>query len=147
MWAIALKWFLGGGWKSSLAAVVVGVAIVGLASLYGSWQFEKAMAEKYKAQRDAERIKTQSRVEQLNACLTANRGWEAVSVSWNKRVDALTRSSEAFRRSYNAERARRRASDRTIEEMRAEMYEAITATDCAGALDQLLAQLGWGGAE
>jgi len=147
MGGLALKWFIGGGWKQLLGAAVVGSLIVGFAFLYGAWQIEKGMATKYKAERDAARTLSETYQSHLNVCVSANLAWEVMSVGWNERVDELTASSEAFRASLSRERARRRAAERDRDAALAEAGSAITAADCEGALNQLIESLGWGGVQ
>ena len=142
---LALKWLLRGGWKQLLGAAVVGILIVGFAFLYGAWQIEKGMATKYKAERDAARTLSETYKSHLNVCVTANHAWEDTAETWNRRVDELTASSEAYQARLARERARRRALAAELEASRAAADAAITATDCEGALTQLIESLGWGG--
>ena len=146
MWPLAVKWFLGGGWKTILVGVVIGGLIASWGFLYGAWQMEKGQSAKYKAERDANGTLATTYKGHLNQCAAANRLWEDTAEGWNRRVSELTTESEAFRDRLAQERARRRAAARQIAELEAEMDAAITATDCTGALDQLIAALGWGGA-
>jgi gas vesicle protein len=146
MWALAGKWFLGGGWKTILGGVVIGGLIAAFGFLYGAWQIEKGQSAKYQGERDAAKTLSTTYKSHLNQCLEANRLWEDTAEVWNRRVEELTTESEAFRTRLAQERSRRRAAARQIEELEAEMDAAITAVDCEGALDQLIAALGWGGA-
>jgi len=146
MGGLVLKWFLGGGWKTIIGAVLIGGLVVGVATLYAGFQIEKGLAMKYRAERDAARTLSKTYQSHLNVCVTANLAWEVMSVEWNRAVDELTASSEAYQVRLARERARRRALAAELEAVRAAADADITAADCEGALTQLIESLGWGGA-
>jgi undecaprenyl pyrophosphate synthase len=145
MWPLAVKWFLGGGWKTIVVGVVVGGLIASFGFLYGAWQIEKGQSAKYRGERDAAKTLVTTYKAHLNQCLEVNRLWEDTAEGWNRRVSELTEASEAFRTRLSEERARRRAAEREIGDITARIDSSVTSPICENALDQLIAALGWGG--
>ena len=144
MGALFLKWFMGGGWKTIISALLVGGFIAGIATLFGAWQIEKGQSAKYQAERDAAKTLTLTYEKHLNTCLTVNSDWEDTAEAWEAAVSELTIASDAYKARLAQERARRRAAAAELEALRLELDSTITAVDCEGALNQLIASLGWG---
>jgi len=147
MGGLFLKWFMGGGWKTIVGALLVGGFIAGIATLYGAWQIEKGQSTRYMAERDAALTLSATWEKHLKTCLGVNADWEATAEQWNARMDELTADADAYLDSLNRERARRRATAARLEELLAAADADITAVDCEGALDQLIESLGWGVAQ
>jgi gas vesicle protein len=133
---IALK-FLKANWKTVLVILIVGGIIAGVASLYGAYQIEKGRAAKFQAERDAAHL-------MLESCIAVNKDWDHTAAMWNKAVDDLQAEADAYQSRLAAERERRRTSESRLAELESAISDQITATDCEGALDQLIDALGWG---
>jgi hypothetical protein len=144
MSGLILKWIMGGGWKTIIGAILVGGFIAGIATLFGAWQIEKGQSSKYAAERDAARTLTATYEKHLNTCLTVNADWEDTAEAWETAMSELTTASDAYKAGLERERARRRAAAAELEALRLELDSTITAVDCEGALNQLIASLGWG---
>ena len=135
-WSLVLS-FLSKHWKTIGVALIVGLLIAGVASLYGAYQVEKGRAAKFKGERDAARAT-------LATAVAVNEEWERMASAWNKAADDMQAESEGYLARLAAERARRRATESRLSELEAEVSNQITATDCEGALTQLVDALGWG---
>jgi chromosome segregation ATPase len=130
--------FLKTHWKTIGVALVIGGLIAAFGFLYGAWQMEKGQAAKYKAERDV--YKTA-----ITRCVDTNQRWELTAETWNQAMADLQNESEGFKTRLADERERRRATETKLADLEAQVTDQITATDCEGALDQLVTALGWGG--
>ena len=136
-WALLALRFMKKNWKAIAIALVLGVLCAGIGSLWGGWKYWKGQAAMFKAERDAARTMLTSAVE-------VNEEWSRMAVTWKRAVDEMLVEGEDYQARLAAERSRRRVSEARILELEADISAQITATDCEGALDQLVNALGWG---
>ena len=136
-WVLLALRFAKKNWKAIAVALVIGSLIAAYGFLYGAWQIEKGRAAKFEAERDAARAT-------LATAVAINEEWDRMAVTWNQAVDDMRTESEGYQARLAAERTRRRTTESRLAELEAEVSDQITATDCEGALVQLVDALGWG---
>ncbi len=136
-WVLLALRFIKKNWKAIAVALILGAICAGVGSLYGGWKYWKGQAAMFKAERDAARTMLASAVE-------VNEEWSRMAVTWKQAVDEMLAEGEDYQARLTAERSRRRATESRLADLEAEVSDQITATDCEGALDQLVDALGWG---
>ena len=137
--------FIMKNWKTIGIALVVGVLIAGVATLYGSLQIQKGLAAKYKSERDAARTMTEIVTNNLNKCVDANEQWSATADEWNQSVRDLEAASDSYRNRYFAERSRRMQLEEQLADAHENIDSSVTSEVCEDALNQLISALGWSG--
>ena len=147
IWARIAWKFLKRYRKTIVVAIVLGGIIVGVASLFGAWQIERGLRISLEAQIVAVEIEAQIEhdrmVAELGKCVEANKAWADVLEEWQRQANEMRMRADAYAA---------RIADLEFEHVGIEMQRdeleariaAITATDCDGAVDQLIDVLGWG---
>jgi len=134
-------------YKTIGVAVILGVVLAGVGTLYGAWQIERGLRISLGAQLEAAKIKAETTEGQFNAamtrCVEANEHWQEMLEEWQRQAREFQIRAEF----YGA-----RIKDLEFEHVGIEMQRdelqlriaAIAATDCTGAVDELIDALGWG---
>ena len=146
-WALIALKFVKRYYKTIGVAVVLGTIIAGVATLYGAWQIERGLRISLSAKLEAAKIEAKSDEkifeEAIGDCLEANQHWQDVLDDWRRQANEMRRRAE----SYGARIKDLELVHSEIEWERNELEARIagmTATDCPGAVDELIDVLGWG---
>ena len=139
---IARKW-LSKNWKWLLIIALVGALIIAVTTFIGKYNYRGSVIEKQKV--DISRLEGEiedKRVE-IAKLVKVNLDWSDQADSWNMATEVLrTEGEEAYARYLEERRARLAALER-LSDAEARVTTGITAPDCLGAVEQLIAVLEW----
>jgi len=146
-WVLIAVKFVKRYYKQIGVAVILGTVLAGVGTLYGAWQIERGLRIGLAAKLEAAKVEAETTETQFNAamaeCVEANERWQETLEEWQRQAREFQIRAE----SYGARIKDLEFEHSGIEMERDELQlriEAISATDCTGAVDELIAALGWG---
>lgn len=136
MTTVILLW-LKSHWKEAAVAALLGTIVVGLALLYGSWHLRGAKIERLQAKLEAAETRETSALEFAARSTESAKEWQARALECDAATARWQLEAEARQQAVEMERLKLAAERRARREVEARLADAITSTECEGAVQQM----------